>query len=223
MLTGTGIPPAVCHGPCLQTPWMSFMNRHIPQCECHNAVEDLSLHPGLKEKAYFQEALRERGQASEECKQLKVIESHGDQVQYLNFLRSAELSVWLLTQDGVTTMQPWYVCQDHIIAVMNSHALWHARSGLAALNVQEHAYSRSLNCLRAQSRWRAPRQPQMRSGRTRTGCWPFRATQRWPRRRPCRRSGPSCPPMGACPPYGDAVILQRLAEQSPQCTVGCYV
>ena len=120
MLTGTGIPPAVCHGPCLQTPWMSFMNRHIPQCECHNAVEDLSLQPGLKEKAYFQEALRERGQASEECNQLKVIESHGDQVQYLNFLRPAELSVWLLTQDGVTTVQPWYLCQDHITTVMNS-------------------------------------------------------------------------------------------------------
>ena len=84
------------------------MNRHMPQCEFHNAVEDLSLQPGLKEKTYFQEALRERGQASEECKQLKVIESHGDQVQHLNSLGSAELSVWLLTQDGVTTMQPWH-------------------------------------------------------------------------------------------------------------------
>ena len=178
----------------------------MPECELHTAVEDLSLQPGFQKKAYFQEALRERGQALEECDQLKVIESHGDQVPSFDFLGSAKLSVWLPTQFGMTTMQPWHLCQDHITTVMDSHVLWYLSSEVATLNVQKHACSRSLNCLRAQSCWRAPRQLQTRSGHTRTGCWPFRATRRCPRRRPCRRFGPSFPPAGACPPYGGAVI-----------------
>ena len=46
----------------------------------HSAVEDLSLQVALREKRYFKAAVQAGDHSPEACQQLKVLESHGDQV-----------------------------------------------------------------------------------------------------------------------------------------------
>lgn len=51
--------------------------------DAHPAVENLRMESALREKTYFKAALKDRGESAEQCQQLRVIESHGDQVLYL--------------------------------------------------------------------------------------------------------------------------------------------
>lgn len=49
----------------------------------HSAVEDLSLQMALREKRYFKAAVQAGDHSPEACHQLKVLDSHGDQVLVL--------------------------------------------------------------------------------------------------------------------------------------------
>ena len=76
------------------------------------AVENLRLENALREKTYFKVALRDRDLSAEQCQQLKVIESHGDQVlNLLTFLPTSTVISKTFNWSIATILRG--LCVDH--------------------------------------------------------------------------------------------------------------